>query len=141
MVNGMFRLRSDWEKVAGQTWSTRPFCRPVWTLRNNQEPEKPEFSNLARLSLRTWRTARLGRASRGSAKDRQGIGKAAWESGGADRTKGRTTGGERASHRTFATDHARAPSRADRQQPRERQYQRLQGRPDAVRGVSLLGRA
>ena len=88
MVNGMFRLRSDWEKVAGQTWSTRPFCRPVRLLKNTQDPEKPEFSNLARLSLRTWRTARLGRASRGSAKDRQGIGKAAWESGGADRKRG-----------------------------------------------------
>src|SRR6185312_12198459 len=71
MVNGMFRLRSDWEKVAGQTWSTRPFCRPVRLLKNTQDPEKPEFSNLAQLSLRTWRSARLGRASRGSAKDRQ----------------------------------------------------------------------
>ena len=28
MVNGTFPLAPNWEKSAGQTWSTRPFCRP-----------------------------------------------------------------------------------------------------------------
>src|SRR5581483_10849333 len=29
MVNGIFRIAPRWEKLAGQTWSTRPFCRPL----------------------------------------------------------------------------------------------------------------
>jgi hypothetical protein len=51
MVNGSFLLRADWEKVAGQTWSTRPYCRPRITLSITQPSEMILISGLARLSL------------------------------------------------------------------------------------------
>jgi hypothetical protein len=40
MVNGTFLLRSHWEKLAGQTWSTRPFCRPRKTASERLNPYK-----------------------------------------------------------------------------------------------------
>jgi hypothetical protein len=39
MVNGSFLLRPNWEKVAGQTWSTRPYCRPQNILSITQPSE------------------------------------------------------------------------------------------------------
>jgi hypothetical protein len=51
MVNGSFLLRPNWEKVAGQTWSTRPFCRPQNTRTIDQTVEMIFISGLARLSL------------------------------------------------------------------------------------------
>jgi hypothetical protein len=51
MVNGTFLLPSNWEKVAGQTWSTRPYCRPQIPLSINQAIEMVLISRLARLSL------------------------------------------------------------------------------------------
>ena len=92
------------------------------------------FSDLARLSLSSRAEPRLGRA--GGSSDPQ----TAWE-GCADRSKGRTTDGEYASRRTFAADGARAAARRGRQQHRERQHHRLQGRQVAVRGISELERA
>jgi len=51
MVNGIFLLRCDWEKVAGQTWSTRPYCLPGGRLPDTQHIEKHPNFDLARLSL------------------------------------------------------------------------------------------
>jgi hypothetical protein len=51
MVNGIFLLRANWEKVAGQTWSTRPYCRPEKTLAERQAIEIAVNSRMARLSL------------------------------------------------------------------------------------------
>ncbi|HLJ01591.1 MAG TPA: hypothetical protein VKT76_17905 [Bradyrhizobium sp.] len=51
MVNGTFLLPLNWEKVAGQTWSTRPYCRPEKALQNKQAFEKNHIFELARLSL------------------------------------------------------------------------------------------
>jgi hypothetical protein len=51
MVNGIFLLRCDWEKVAGQTWSTRPYCLPGGGLSDTQHVEKYSNFDLARLSL------------------------------------------------------------------------------------------
>jgi hypothetical protein len=51
MVNGSFLLRPGWEKVAGQTWSTRPFCRPRTPVAIDQTVEMIFISGLARLSL------------------------------------------------------------------------------------------
>jgi hypothetical protein len=51
MVNGSFLLRPNWEKVAGQTWSTRPYCRPSNPLAIVQDVEMISISQLARLSL------------------------------------------------------------------------------------------
>jgi hypothetical protein len=51
MVNGTFLLPLDWEKVAGQTWSTRPYCRPRNLRLNAQAVEMIFISRLARLSL------------------------------------------------------------------------------------------
>jgi hypothetical protein len=51
MVNGSFLLRSYWEKVAGQTWSTRPYCRPQNILSITQQSEFIQIFRLARLSL------------------------------------------------------------------------------------------
>jgi hypothetical protein len=38
MVNGSFLLLRDWEKLAGQTWSTRPFCRAANTPPYHKNP-------------------------------------------------------------------------------------------------------
>jgi hypothetical protein len=51
MVNGSFLLPADWEKVAGQTWSTRPYCRPQNIPLGHQTFEMIFISRLARLSL------------------------------------------------------------------------------------------
>jgi hypothetical protein len=51
MVNGSFLLPPNWEKVAGQTWSTRPYCRPSKALSTEQAVEMVFISGLARLSL------------------------------------------------------------------------------------------
>jgi hypothetical protein len=51
MVNGIFLLGSNWEKVAGQTWSTRPYCRPEKSLSEIQDIEIINDSGVARLSL------------------------------------------------------------------------------------------
>jgi hypothetical protein len=51
MVNGTFLLPSNWEKVAGQTWSTRPYCRPQIPRSITQTIEITPISRLARLSL------------------------------------------------------------------------------------------
>src|SRR5216684_4154470 len=59
----------------------------------------------------------------------------------ADHLKGRTTDGEYASRRTFAADDAGTADGCRRQQRRERQHQRLQGRQVAVFRISELGRA
>jgi hypothetical protein len=34
MVNGTFLLARSWEKVAGQTSSTTPYCRPANPIQN-----------------------------------------------------------------------------------------------------------
>jgi hypothetical protein len=44
MVNGTFRLPLNWEKVAGQTWSTRPYCRPRAPRPTIQVIQKYKFS-------------------------------------------------------------------------------------------------
>src|ERR1700738_4780600 len=77
---------------------------------------------------------RLGRAFR--------FARSATSLGGprADHLKGRTTDGEYASRRTFAADDAGTANGWRRQQRRERQYQRLQGRQIAVFRVPELGR-
>jgi hypothetical protein len=46
MVNGSFLLSGDWEKLAGQTWSTRPFCRPQNTPAKRLNPLKIGISRL-----------------------------------------------------------------------------------------------
>jgi hypothetical protein len=51
MVNGIFLLPANWEKVAGQTWSTRPYCRFPIPLAITQAFETISISKLARLSL------------------------------------------------------------------------------------------
>jgi len=51
MVNGTFLDGFNWEKLAGQTWSTRPFCRPVDDEKNRQLLIIILFFRLARLSL------------------------------------------------------------------------------------------
>src|SRR5258706_3108013 len=65
----------------------------------------------------------------------------AWE-GFCPRIKfdGRTTDGEYASRRTCAADDAATADGCRRQQRRERQHQRLQGRPVAVFRIFELGR-
>jgi hypothetical protein len=55
MVNGSFLFAAQWENLAGQTWSTRPFCRVVYILLNIQLIQKSVFFELARLSLNDWR--------------------------------------------------------------------------------------
>src|SRR5258705_6555647 len=54
--------------------------------------------------------------------------------------EGENTDGEYASRRTFTADGAGAADGRRRQQRRERQHQRLQGRPVDVPGISRLGR-
>jgi hypothetical protein len=51
MVNGIFLLPANWEKVAGQTWSTRPYCRLPKSLAITQAFEITSISKLAWLSL------------------------------------------------------------------------------------------
>jgi hypothetical protein len=51
MVNGIFLLPRNWEKVAGQTWSTRPYCRASKRSPNPQTIEMLFTSGVARLSL------------------------------------------------------------------------------------------
>jgi hypothetical protein len=51
MVNGIFLLPLNWEKVAGQTWSTRPYCRAGTPLPNSQAIEIISTFRVARLSL------------------------------------------------------------------------------------------
>jgi hypothetical protein len=51
MVNGSFLLDANWEKVAGQTWSTRPYCRPNAPLSVTQLSDFIQIFKLARLSL------------------------------------------------------------------------------------------
>jgi hypothetical protein len=46
MVNGSFLLCRHWEKLAGQTWSTRPFCRPQITPAKQLSPSKIGISRL-----------------------------------------------------------------------------------------------
>jgi hypothetical protein len=51
MVNGSFLLPSNWEKVAGQTWSTRSYCRLPKPFSIEQAVEMVFISGLAQLSL------------------------------------------------------------------------------------------
>jgi hypothetical protein len=51
MVNGIFLLGANWEKVAGQTWSTRPYCRPEKSFSERQAIETIPYFKVARLSL------------------------------------------------------------------------------------------
>jgi hypothetical protein len=51
MVNGTFLLPLRWEKVAGQTWSTRPYCRVAGTRLSIQISEKTTLFEVARHSL------------------------------------------------------------------------------------------
>src|SRR3954471_7802654 len=53
----------------------------------------------------------------------------AWESSTLESMKGRTTDGEYASRRTIAADGAGTADGCRRQQRRQHQHQRLQGRP------------
>jgi len=60
MVNGFFLLVPNWENFAGQTWSTRPYCRPLGTGVFAYLFEIKSFSKLARPSHYSIRTGRLG---------------------------------------------------------------------------------
>jgi hypothetical protein len=51
MVNGSFLLPPKWEKVAGQTWSMRPYCRLKNLRPLNQQADIIKIFELARLSL------------------------------------------------------------------------------------------
>src|SRR6202171_906591 len=106
-------------------------------LRNTQAIPEPIFSSLARLSLSLFSNRGLGEPWRFDEDPEQEPGRA-WACGS---LKGRTTDGEYASRRTFAADDAGTADRCRRQQRRERQHQRLQGRQGAVFRISPLGRA
>jgi len=60
MVNGFFLLVPNWENFAGQTWSTRPYCRPPASRDFFYLFEIKQISKLARPSHYSTRTGRLG---------------------------------------------------------------------------------
>src|SRR5882757_3755172 len=138
MVNGTFLLPPRWEKVAGQTWSTSPYCRvpgpPVFI----QPSDYTSFFELARHSLRHQRTGTAWESLSGSKRA------ASVRLGGRPRgsfPKGSMIGGERASHRAVTANGVGTAAQCRRQQHRQRQHHGLQIRPVAVRGTSELGRA
>src|ERR1700759_44749 len=132
MVNGIFRIAPRWEKLAGQTWSTRPFCRlpysPAKHLNDSNrwifrvgtafaliDPNRFGLGELHAVRLRSQR--RLGERRSGPEQ------------------KGSTTDGEYASRRIVTADGSGAAARCHLQQHRQREHQRLQGRQVAVRGI------
>src|SRR5689334_15897597 len=66
MVNGTFLLPLGWEKLAGQTWSMRPYCRVCRTRRNIQRTDFESFIELARHSLCLCRTTTAWESPTGS---------------------------------------------------------------------------
>jgi hypothetical protein len=62
MVNGTFLLPFNWEKVAGQTWSTRPYCRPIGTPAKHLSHFKISVLQLGTAFALLKGEPRLGRA-------------------------------------------------------------------------------
>ena len=107
---------------------------PAITPRKTSNSLKNRIFQLARLSLSNrWTAAWESLAVRE-------IGRHAWESS-ARSMKGRTTDGEYASRRTIAADGAGTADRCRRQQRRQHQHHRLQGRRSLFEEYLTLGRA